>query len=224
MALCDIVLVIALLPSFSAFCSDFSHEGTQVLQLVVVLTQLVAPQEVAQQSGRQRFRPRGQQFKKKSGSGSSSSSGSRTEFCDFCGGKHPSTQCVGVQGSCNLCGQYGHFARVCPSAGSQQTAAQPQGRGGRPPPRAAPHRTRNSARDTMCAGRAWWSAVASSHAQIVARWCAICAPCLAHGVAEDAALGTATCGQAPHAMLAAVAAVRSPSGESPTAMRWLFFL
>ncbi|KZV46754.1 hypothetical protein F511_30192 [Dorcoceras hygrometricum] len=35
-----------------------------------------------------------------------------------------------VQGSCNLCGQYGHFARVCPTAGAQQTAAQPQGRGG----------------------------------------------------------------------------------------------
>ncbi|KZV14319.1 hypothetical protein F511_19462 [Dorcoceras hygrometricum] len=34
------------------------------------------------------------------------------------------------QGSYNLCGQYGHFARVCPSAGSQQTAAQSQGRGG----------------------------------------------------------------------------------------------
>ncbi|KZV30415.1 hypothetical protein F511_30909 [Dorcoceras hygrometricum] len=92
-------------------------------------------QQVAQQPGRVRFRPRGQKFKKKSGSGSSgsgssTSSGSRTEFCGFCGGKHPSTQCVGVQGSCNLCGQYGHFARVCPSAGSQQTAAQPQGRGG----------------------------------------------------------------------------------------------
>ncbi|KZV23029.1 hypothetical protein F511_14580 [Dorcoceras hygrometricum] len=92
-------------------------------------------QQVAQQSGRQRFRPRGQQFKKKSGSGSSgsgssSSSGSRVEFCGFCGGKHSSMQCVGVQDSCNLCGQYGHFARVCPSAGAQQTAAQPQGRGG----------------------------------------------------------------------------------------------
>ncbi|KZV33013.1 hypothetical protein F511_23186 [Dorcoceras hygrometricum] len=42
--------------------------------------------QVAQQSGRQRFRPRGQQFKKNSGSGSSgsgisSSSGSRAEFC-----------------------------------------------------------------------------------------------------------------------------------------------
>ncbi|KZV22199.1 hypothetical protein F511_23493 [Dorcoceras hygrometricum] len=92
-------------------------------------------QQMAQQSGRQRFRPRGQQFKKNSssrssGSGSWSISGSRTEFCGFCSGNHPSTQCVGVQGSCNLCGQYGHFARVCPSAGSQQTAAQPQGRGG----------------------------------------------------------------------------------------------
>ncbi|KZV29847.1 hypothetical protein F511_33368 [Dorcoceras hygrometricum] len=74
-------------------------------------------------------------FKKKSGSGSSgsgssSSSGSRAEFCGFFGGKNPSTQCVGVQGSCNLCGQYGNFASVCPSAGSQQTVAQPQGRGG----------------------------------------------------------------------------------------------
>ncbi|KZV46962.1 hypothetical protein F511_23564 [Dorcoceras hygrometricum] len=65
-----------------------------------------------------------------SGSGSSSSSGSQVEFCGFCGGKHTSMQCVGVQGSCNLCGHYGHFARVCPSAGSQQTVAQPQGRGG----------------------------------------------------------------------------------------------
>ncbi|KZV30480.1 hypothetical protein F511_15328, partial [Dorcoceras hygrometricum] len=91
--------------------------------------------QVEQQSGRQRFRPHGQQFKKKSGSGSSgsgssSSSGCRAEFCGFCGGKHPSTQCVGVQGSYNICDQYGHFSRVCPSAGSQQTAAQPQGRGG----------------------------------------------------------------------------------------------
>ncbi|KZV54083.1 hypothetical protein F511_39084 [Dorcoceras hygrometricum] len=80
--------------------------------------------QVAQQSGRQRFRPHSQQFKKKSGSGSSgsgssSSSGSRAEFCGYCGGKHPSTQCVGVQGSCQICGQFGHSARVCPSAGSQ---------------------------------------------------------------------------------------------------------
>ncbi|KZV45725.1 pentatricopeptide repeat-containing protein [Dorcoceras hygrometricum] len=66
-------------------------------------------QQVTQQSGRQRFRPRGQQLNKKSsssssGSGSSSSSGSLAEFCGYCGGKHPSMQCVGVQGSCNLCG------------------------------------------------------------------------------------------------------------------------
>ncbi|KZV47888.1 hypothetical protein F511_05611 [Dorcoceras hygrometricum] len=92
-------------------------------------------QQLAQQSGRQRFRPRGHQFKKKgdfgsSGSGSSRSSGSKVEYCGLYGGKNPSTQCVGVQGSCNICGQYGHFARVCPLAGSQQAAAPPQGRGG----------------------------------------------------------------------------------------------
>ncbi|KZV39031.1 hypothetical protein F511_07978 [Dorcoceras hygrometricum] len=80
-------------------------------------------------------RPRGQQFKKKpvsssSGSGSSSNSSPRANFCGQCGGKHPSTQCVGVQSACNLCGQYGHFARVCPLSGSQHIAAPPQGRSG----------------------------------------------------------------------------------------------
>ncbi|KZV42570.1 hypothetical protein F511_11871 [Dorcoceras hygrometricum] len=71
------------------------------------------------------------EFKKKSGSSSSgsgsSSSGScsKVEYCVQCGGKHPTAQCVGVQGSCNICGQYGHFARVCPLSGSQQTAARP---------------------------------------------------------------------------------------------------
>ncbi|KZV31166.1 hypothetical protein F511_16490 [Dorcoceras hygrometricum] len=60
----------------------------------------------------------------------SSSSGSRAEFCGFYGGKHSSTQCIGVQGSCSICGQYWHSARVCPSAGSQQAVAPPQGRGG----------------------------------------------------------------------------------------------
>ncbi|KZV40061.1 hypothetical protein F511_27447 [Dorcoceras hygrometricum] len=73
-------------------------------------------QQVAQQSGLQRFRPRGQQFKKKSGSRSSgfvssSSIGSRTEFCGFAVESIlPRSVCVQV--SCNLCGQYGHFARV----------------------------------------------------------------------------------------------------------------
>ncbi|KZT76201.1 hypothetical protein F511_46774 [Dorcoceras hygrometricum] len=45
-----------------------------------------------------------------SGSGSSCSGGTKVEYCGQCGGKHPTSQCVGVQGSCNVCGQYGHFA------------------------------------------------------------------------------------------------------------------
>ncbi|KZV28159.1 hypothetical protein F511_10173 [Dorcoceras hygrometricum] len=31
MALCDVVLVIALLPAFSAFCSDFSRDALSVI-------------------------------------------------------------------------------------------------------------------------------------------------------------------------------------------------
>ncbi|KZV19908.1 hypothetical protein F511_31952 [Dorcoceras hygrometricum] len=80
-------------------------------------------------------RPRVQQFKKKSGSssfgsGTSSSSSPRATFYGQCGGRHPSTQCTGVQGVFNLCGQYGHFVPVCPLARSQHTAAPPQGRSG----------------------------------------------------------------------------------------------
>ncbi|KZV49659.1 hypothetical protein F511_26037 [Dorcoceras hygrometricum] len=58
------------------------------------------PQQAVQQSGHHRFRPRGLQFKKKSGSSSSgsgsSSSSPSAEFYGLCGGKHSSTQCVGV--------------------------------------------------------------------------------------------------------------------------------
>ncbi|KZV54732.1 hypothetical protein F511_41954 [Dorcoceras hygrometricum] len=73
----------------------------QILPVVGYST--VEPQIVMNIREAQRFLPRGQQFKKKSssgssGSGSSSSSGSRTEFCGFCGGKHPSTQCVWCAG------------------------------------------------------------------------------------------------------------------------------
>ncbi|XP_073158307.1 uncharacterized protein [Henckelia pumila] len=68
------------------------------------------------------LRPKGKQFKK-SGSSSTSSEGSGKQsgqrytgpYCDNCGGKHFSNQCVGVQGLCNVCGRPGHFARVCPS-------------------------------------------------------------------------------------------------------------
>ncbi|KZV30459.1 ecotropic viral integration site 5 protein [Dorcoceras hygrometricum] len=57
-----------------------------------------------------RFRPRGRQFKRSSSSSSSSggSSGRRptASFCGQCGGKHRSSQCIGVRGACNNC--------VCP--------------------------------------------------------------------------------------------------------------
>ncbi|KZV29007.1 protein SUPPRESSOR OF protein 3 [Dorcoceras hygrometricum] len=80
---------------FFGFCGG-KHPSTQC-----VAHQPQQQQQLAQQSGRQRFRPRGQQFKKKSGScssgsSSSSSSGSRAEFGVFCGGKNPSTQCVAI--------------------------------------------------------------------------------------------------------------------------------
>ncbi|KZV26585.1 hypothetical protein F511_07550 [Dorcoceras hygrometricum] len=67
------------------------------------------------------------EFKKKSGSssscsGSSSSGGTKVEYCGQCGGRHPTAQCVGVQ-SCNVCGQYGHFARLSHSTSAISTAA-----------------------------------------------------------------------------------------------------
>ncbi|KZV32016.1 hypothetical protein F511_30615 [Dorcoceras hygrometricum] len=69
-------------------------------------------QQVAQQPGHHRFRPRDRQFKKKSGSsssgsGSSSSGSYKVEFCGQCGGSHPTAHCVCVQGA-----QVEYIARV----------------------------------------------------------------------------------------------------------------
>ncbi|XP_075499152.1 uncharacterized protein LOC142537524 [Primulina tabacum] len=73
----------------------------------------------------QNLKAKGKMFKK-SGSVSSSSIGYRQQgesqittyygpYCNRCGGRHFSEQCVGVYGSCRECGQEGHYARVCPS-------------------------------------------------------------------------------------------------------------
>ncbi|KZV34552.1 hypothetical protein F511_12617 [Dorcoceras hygrometricum] len=108
-------------------CGNYSSK----LRMLVFEDERVTPVYIISLLGSvshyKRSGPRGRQFKKNSGSsssgsGSSSSGSSKVEFCGQCGGRHPAAQCVGVQDSCNICGQYGHFARVCPLAGSQHTA------------------------------------------------------------------------------------------------------
>ncbi|KZV57397.1 hypothetical protein F511_11249 [Dorcoceras hygrometricum] len=34
-------------------------------------------------------------------------------FCGQCGGRNLTKQCTGVQGVCNICGQYGHYLSFC---------------------------------------------------------------------------------------------------------------
>ncbi|XP_073271484.1 uncharacterized protein [Primulina huaijiensis] len=86
------------------------------------------PSQSYQQPKQQHFKAKGKQFKKQTRSSSSSSGSQRGGsvgspvgvFCDRCGGKHISTQCTGVHGSCNICGQFGHYARECSNAARQQ--------------------------------------------------------------------------------------------------------
>ncbi|XP_075494729.1 uncharacterized protein LOC142532293 [Primulina tabacum] len=94
------------------------------------------PVQSYQQPKQQRYKVKGKQFKKKSQSSSSSSGSARgggtvgsssTVHCDRCGGRHFSSQCLGVQGTCHNCGQVGHYARVCPNAGRQQFQPQQLG-------------------------------------------------------------------------------------------------
>ncbi|XP_073273259.1 uncharacterized protein [Primulina huaijiensis] len=102
---------------------------------------LYQPSQSYQQPKQQHFKAKGKQFKKQSSSSSSSSGSQRGGsvgspggvFCDRCGGKHISTQCTGVHGSCNICGQVGHYARVCPNAARQQFQQPQFGQGFRGP-------------------------------------------------------------------------------------------
>ncbi|KZV52253.1 hypothetical protein F511_14149 [Dorcoceras hygrometricum] len=105
-------------------------------QLVQDALQSFHSPQGSQQLSRQQFRPRGKQFKKKANSSSSGSassgSGSGTNGmpCVQCGGRHPTSQCRGVQGFCNNCGQPGHYRRVCPLLRGQSSVPSQQGSAG----------------------------------------------------------------------------------------------
>ncbi|XP_073019325.1 uncharacterized protein [Primulina eburnea] len=88
----------------------------------------------------QNLKAKGKMFKK-SGSASSSFSGYRQQgesqittysgpYCNRCGGRHVSEQCIGVYGSCRECGEEGHYARVCPSKKNVPQPVQGGFRGG----------------------------------------------------------------------------------------------
>ncbi|KZV30830.1 hypothetical protein F511_35909 [Dorcoceras hygrometricum] len=104
-------------------------------QPVQVVSQSFQSPQGSHQSIRQRFKPRGKQFKKKphsSSSGYVSSGGSSSGgvFCGQCGEKHETLQCHGFRGLCHLFGQPGHFARACTLMGGQSLGQSQQGSAG----------------------------------------------------------------------------------------------
>ncbi|XP_075521442.1 uncharacterized protein LOC142554662 [Primulina tabacum] len=95
------------------------------------------PPQSKQPPKQQKFRAKGNRFKKKSYSSSSSSGSSRggrssgyvRDSCGRCGGRHPTTQCTGVQGDFHTCGLSRHYARPSyqqPRGSAQQYFPGPQ--------------------------------------------------------------------------------------------------
>ncbi|XP_073120440.1 uncharacterized protein [Henckelia pumila] len=108
--------------------TSYRPQSSQQPQPPPMQPQLSFPQQQSRYEGggsssnkRDRFRPKGKQFKKpgsisssSGGSkqyGSSQGSGSTVWFCSKCGGRHSSNACKGVTGTCNLYNRPGHYAR-----------------------------------------------------------------------------------------------------------------
>ncbi|KZV38438.1 hypothetical protein F511_37736 [Dorcoceras hygrometricum] len=95
-----------------------------VFQPVLEVAKPFQPPHPSQQSNRQKFKPRGKLFKRRSNSSSpdsvsSGGSGFGSVMCGQCEGRHMTSQCRGVRGLCHQCGPPGYFARVCPLMGGQ---------------------------------------------------------------------------------------------------------
>ncbi|KZV44249.1 hypothetical protein F511_43017 [Dorcoceras hygrometricum] len=129
----EVADVTRLIGELESVLSRFRPTTGRTFQPVQDASQSFHSPQRSQQANRRKFRPRGKQFKKgsnTSSSGSVSSSGSGFGggvTCGQCGGRHMTSQCHGVQGSCHNCGQPGHFRRVCPLLRGQTSNPLQQG-------------------------------------------------------------------------------------------------
>lgn len=108
---------------FHGQCVDASRYTSISTFISILAFTVISVPKVAKVQGQ------GKKFKKKSRSSSSSSDSQHGGglvgllggvFCDHCGGKYYSTNCTVVHGSCHVCEQIGHYARVFTNARRQQ--------------------------------------------------------------------------------------------------------